>query len=296
MILKNLLFIVNPSAGKKHIKSKLFEIVDLFVKADYNVRVYPTQAKEDAVRIVSEEGWLYDVIVCAGGDGTLDEVVTGCMKCGCDTPVGYIPCGTTNDFARSLGIPKDPIRAAKRIIKYQPHPIDVGSFNGDFFVYVAAFGAFTDVTYTTPQEYKNHFGHMAYLLEGIKSVPSLTSYHLKVEYDDQIIEDDFIVGMITNSLTVGGFPNPNSKIALFDDGMYEALLVKYPTNPIDLQATVSAYFMGEFNPEYMYQFKAKRIVIESPEVITWTLDGEFGGSVTHAEIVNMKHALNIIKK
>lgn len=294
--MKNLLFIVNPSAGRKHIKSKLFEIVDLFVKAEYNVRVYPTQAKEDAVRIVSEEGWLYDLIVCAGGDGTLDEVVTGCMKCGCDTPIGYIPCGTTNDFARSLGIPKDPIRAAKRIVKYPPKPIDVGSFNGDYFIYVAAFGAFTDVTYTTPQGYKNYLGHAAYVLEGIKSVPSLTSYHLKVEYDDNIIEDDFFIGMITNSLTVGGFPNPNSKIAEFDDGMYEALLVKYPTNPIDLQATVTAYLMGEFNPEYMYQFKAKKIIIESPEAITWTLDGEFGGSVTYAEIENLKRAVSVICK
>lgn len=294
--MKNLLFILNPSAGRKHIKGKLFDIVDLFVKADYNVRVYPTQAKEDAVRIVSEEGWLYDVIVCAGGDGTLDEVVTGCMKCGCDTPIGYIPCGTTNDFARSLGIPKDPIRAAKRIVKYPPKSIDVGSFNGDYFIYVAAFGAFTDVTYTTPQEYKNYLGHAAYVLEGIKSVPSLTSYHLKVEYDDNVIEDDFFIGMITNSLTVGGFPNPNSKIAEFDDGMYEALLVKYPTNPIDLQATVTAYLMGEFNPEYMYQFKAKRITIESPEEITWTLDGEFGGSVTCAEIENLHNAVSIIRK
>lgn len=294
--MKNLLFIVNPSAGRKHIKSKLFEIVDLFVKAEYNVRVYPTQAKEDAIRIVSEEGWLYDLIVCAGGDGTLDEVVTGCMKCGCDTPIGYIPCGTTNDFARSLGIPKDPIRAAKRIVKYSPKPIDVGSFNGDYFIYVAAFGAFTDVTYTTPQGYKNYLGHAAYVLEGIKSVPSLTSYHLKIEYDDNIIEDDFFIGMITNSLTVGGFPNPNSKIAEFDDGMYEALLVKYPTNPIDLQATVTAYLMGEFNPEYMYQFKAKKIIIESPEAITWTLDGEFGGSVTYAEIENLKRAVSVICK
>ena len=294
--MKNLLFIVNPSAGKKHIRTKLFEIVDLFVKADYQVRVYPTQAKEDATRIVVEEGRLYDVIVCAGGDGTLDEVVTGCMKCGCNTPVGYIPCGTTNDFARSLGIPKDPVRAAKRIVRYKPEPIDVGSFNGDYFIYVAAFGAFTDVTYTTPQEYKNYLGHMAYVLEGIKTVTNLTSYHLKVEYDDEVIEDDFILGMITNSLTVGGFPNPNSKIALLDDGMYEVLLVKYPTNPIDLQATVTAYLTGEFNPEYMYQFKAKKIIVESPESITWTLDGEFGGSVAHAEIVNLEHALNIIRK
>lgn len=294
--MKNLLFIVNPSAGKKHIRSHLFEIVDLFVKADYSVRVYPTQSKGDATRIVSEEGWLYDVIVCAGGDGTMDEVVTGYMQCGCDTAIGYIPCGTTNDFARSLGIPKDPMRAAKRIVKYEPRPIDVGCFNGDSFIYVAAFGAFTEVTYTTPQEYKNYLGHMAYVLEGIKSVASLTSYHLKITYDDNVIEDDFFLGMITNSLTVGGFPNPNSKIAKLDDGLYEALLVKYPTSPLDLQATVTAYLMGDFNPEYMYQFTAKKITVESPEAIQWTLDGEFGGSVTYAEIENLHNALNIIRK
>lgn len=292
----NLLFIVNPSAGKKHIRTRLFEIVDIFVKGGYEVRVYPTQSKGDATRIIKEEGWLYSLIVCAGGDGTLDEVVTGCMQCGCDAPIGYIPCGTTNDFARSMGIPKDPIRAAKRIMKYPPKPVDIGSFNGDYFVYVAAFGAFTGVTYTTPQEFKNYFGHAAYILEGIKSVPALTSYHMKIEYDGNVIEDDFIIGMVTNSLTVGGFQNPNSKIAALDDGLYEALFVKYPTNPLDLQATVTAYFMGEFNPEYMYQFKAKKIVIDSLEEIDWTLDGEFGGSFEHAEIVNLPNALNIIRK
>ena len=294
--MNNMLFIINPSAGRKHIKNKLFEIVDLFVKGGYSVRVYPTQAKEDAMRIVKEEGKFYDRIVCAGGDGTLDEVVTGCMQCGCDTPIGYIPCGTTNDFARSLGIPKDPIRAAKRIIKYEPTPIDIGSFNGDFFVYVAAFGAFTDVTYTTPQEYKNHLGHMAYVLEGIRSIPNLTSYHLKVKHDDETIEDDFFIGMITNSLTVGGFPNPNSKIAELDDGLYEVLLVKYPKNPLDFQATITSYLMGQYNPEYMYQFKSKRVLIESSEEITWTLDGEYGGSFSNAEIVNLQHAINIIRK
>lgn len=294
--MKNLLFILNPSAGRKYIKSKLFDIVDIFVKADYNVRVYPTQAKEDAVRIVSEEGWLYDLIVCAGGDGTLDEVVTGCMKCGCDTPIGYIPCGTTNDFAKSLGIPKDSIRAAKRIVKYDPKPIDVGSFNGDSFAYIAAFGAFTDVSYTTPQEYKNHFGHAAYVIEGIRGIANLNSYHMRMEYDGNVIEDDFIIGMVTNSMSVGGFTTPNAKIAELDDGLHEVLLVKYPTNPLDLQATVTAYFMGEFNPEYMYQFKAKKIIIESPEPVSWTLDGEFGGNVTYAEIVNLHKAVNIICK
>lgn len=294
--MKNMLFILNPSAGRKHIKSKLFDIVDIFVKGGYDVKVYPTQSQGDARRIVTEEGWIYDVIVCAGGDGTLDEVVAGCIECGCDTPIGYIPCGTTNDFARSLGIPKDPIRATKRIVKYEPKPIDIGSFNGDSFVYVAAFGAFTEVTYTTPQEYKNYFGHMAYVLEGLRNLSNLNSYHIKIEHDGEIIEDDFIIGMVTNSLTVGGFNTPNAKLAKFDDGLFEALFVKYPNNPVDFQAAATSYFMGEFNPNYMYQFKARRVVIESPETIQWTLDGEFGGSVTYTEIVNLKHAVNIIKK
>jgi YegS/Rv2252/BmrU family lipid kinase len=294
--MESMIFILNPSAGRKHIKSRLFDIVDIFVKGGYDVKVYPTQSKGDAKRIVSEEGWLYKMIVCAGGDGTLDEVVAGCMECGCDTPIGYIPCGTTNDFARSLGIPKDPIRAAKRIVKYDKKPIDIGSFNGDSFVYVAAFGAFTEVTYTTPQEYKNAFGHMAYVFEGIKSMTNLTSYHMKIEYDDGVIEDDFILGMVTNSLTVGGFPSPNAKLAQLDDGYFEALFVKYPKNPLDFQATVTSYFMGEFNPDYMYQVMSKKIVIEAEETVPWTLDGEFGGSVTYAEIINMKHAVSIVKK
>lgn len=294
--MKNLLFVINPSAGKKHIKNRLFEIVDIYVKKGYSVRVYPTQSKGDATRIVQEEGWLHDIIVCAGGDGTMDEVVEGYMRCGCDTPIGYIPCGTTNDFARSLGIPKDPIRAAKRVVKYDPSPVDVGCFNGDFFIYVAAFGAFTEVTYTTPQEYKNYLGHAAYVIEGIKSVPTLSAYHMKFEYDGNVIEDDFILGMVTNSLTVGGFPNPNSKIAEFDDGEFEVLLVKYPSNPLDLQATVTAYLMGDFDSRYMYQFKTQKLKVESNEAVTWTLDGEFGGSVTYAEILNLQKSLNIIRK
>lgn len=294
--MKNLLFILNPSAGRKHIRSKLFEIVDLFVKADYNVRVYPTQAKEDATRIVAESGWMYDVIVCAGGDGTLDEVVSGCMQSGGKVPIGYIPCGTTNDFAKSLGIPKDPMRAAKRIVKYGVKPVDIGAFNGDYFAYVAAFGAFTEVTYTTPQEYKNYLGHAAYVLEGIKSVAGLTSYHMKITYDGNVIEDDFIYGMVSNSLTVGGFQNPNSKIAELEDGMHEVLLVKYPSNPLDLQATVTSYFMGEYNPGYMYQFKTSKLVVESEKAVMWTLDGEFGGNVTYIEIENLHGALNLIRK
>lgn len=294
--MKTLLFIINPSAGRKAIRSRLFEIVDLFVKADYSVRVYPTQSKGDATRIVEEEGWLYDLIVCAGGDGTMDEVASGCMRCGCDTPVGYIPCGTTNDFACSLGIPRDPIRAAKRIIKYEPRPTDIGTFNGDYFSYVAAFGAFTEVTYTTPQEIKNNIGHAAYVLEAVKKLPSLSPYHMKITYDGNVIEDDFIIGMITNASQIGGFPTPNAKLAEFDDGLFEALFVKYPTNPIDLQATATTYFMGEINPEYMYQFKAGKIVIESLEPIAWTFDGEFGGNVTYASIINCKKALNLIRK
>ena len=293
---RKVLFVYNPKSGKAKIRNKLADILDIFTAGGYEVTVYPTGKKGDAVEIVANRRPIYDLVVCSGGDGTLDEVVTGMMRSSFRTPIGYIPAGSTNDFGGSLELSKNMVTAAKQIMKGKSFPCDIGAFNQDIFVYIAAFGIFTEVSYETGQDIKNVLGHMAYVLEGIKSVASLSSYHLKITYDDNVIEDDFFLGMITNSLTVGGFPNPNSKIAKLDDGLYEALLVKYPTSPLDLQATVTAYLMGEFNPEYMYQFTAKKITVESPEAIQWTLDGEFGGSVTYAEIENMHNALNIIRK
>jgi len=213
---KKALFIVNPRSGKGRIKGNLLDIVDVFVKGDFEVTIYTTQKQRDAVELTKNRSRDYDLVICSGGDGTLDEVVTGMKRSGFRTPIGYIPCGSTNDFAKSLGLPSVFKSAAEIIVNGSPFSCDVGLFNDDVFVYIAAFGIFTEVSYETPQEMKNILGHMAYLLEGMKQLQRIKSYRMKImfkgtnkEHGDEIIEreieDDFIFGMITNTLSVGGF-------------------------------------------------------------------------------------------
>ena len=294
---KELLFILNPTAGKTHIKDRLFDVINAFSEADYRVTVYPTKQPMDGQNIVISEGSDYDLIVCAGGDGTLDEVVTGFMISKCEKPLGYIPAGSTNDFARSLGIPLDPMAAVTNIISGHPFPIDVGSFNQkDYFIYVAAFGAFTEVSYSTDQQFKNMFGHAAYIMNGIRSLNSITTYQATIRYDDQEITDNFIYAMITNSLSVGGLKHVvMADDDKFDDGIFECLLIKTPTNPIELQAIINSLLISEVNEKYMYCFKASRIEITSDEEIPWVMDGEFGGNHKAVIIDNHQQALQIIR-
>ena len=202
---QKMLFIYNPRAGKAQIRSNLLDIIDIFVKAGYEVTAYPTQAAGDAVKAVRTRQEGYDLVVCSGGDGTLDEVVSGMMKCDEKLPIGYIPAGSTNDFANSLKIPKSMIKAADVVVKGKNFPCDIGAFNHDSFIYVAAFGIFTDVSYETKQDIKNVLGHAAYLLEGVKRLPSVRSYPLKITSRDRVIEGEFLYGMVTNSYSVGGF-------------------------------------------------------------------------------------------
>ena len=208
--MKKLLFVYNPRAGKEMLKPRLSDVLDIFVKAGYEVTVHPTQAYRDAYYQIKEyEVGKYDLIACSGGDGTIDEVATGMMKrreMGKDVvPVGYIPAGTTNDFAKSLHIPRKPLAAADNAVKGVPFPCDIGKFNDSVFVYIAAFGIFTDVSYETDQAVKNVLGHMAYILEGAKRIFNIPSYKIKVEHDGEVIEDEFIFGMVTNSRSVGVF-------------------------------------------------------------------------------------------
>ena len=156
---KKMLFIFNPFSGKAQIKSKLFEIIDVFVKGGYEVIVHPTQAVGDGFEKTKELAPQVDLVVCSGGDGTLDEVVSGLMEVDQRVPIGYIPAGSTNDFANSLSISKDMVQAAKDIIEGNLYSCDVGAFNNDSFVYIAAFGLFTDVSYETDQHMKNILGH-----------------------------------------------------------------------------------------------------------------------------------------
>ena len=293
--MKRLLFIYNPHAGKELLKPKLSEIIDIFVKAGYEVVAYPTQSYRDAYRKVSEyDSDEYDLVVCSGGDGTIDEVVTGMMQRDKRDPIGYIPTGTTNDFANSLHIPKGLLRAADNAVNGTLFPCDVGKFNDDIFVYIAAFGLFTDVSYQTKQEMKNVLGHLAYVLEGTKRLFNVPSYRIKVTHDGETLEDEFIFGMVTNSRSVGGFRNMIGKQVVFDDGLFEVTLIKTPKNPLALQEIVASLLIEQVDTNHMYSFKTGRITFESLEEIPWTLDGEFGGAHDEVTVENLNRQLRIM--
>lgn len=292
--MKKLLFIYNPNAGKGTLKTKVSDIVDVFVKAGYDVTIYPTQCYQDAYNKVLGIENLYDLVVCSGGDGTLDEVMTAMMRREIKMPVGYIPAGTTNDFANSLRIPRDIMKAAYTAVNGSRFACDIGAFNDDYFVYIAAFGLFTDVPYQTKQEVKNVLGHLAYLLEGVKRLYNIPSYRIKVTHDGEVIEDDFIFGMATNSRSVGGFRNMIGKKVRFDDGVFEVTLIRTPKNAKALQEIISALLDERVNTEHMFTFRTGDITFESVEEIPWTLDGEYGGSHDSVSIQNKQKALQIM--
>ena len=294
--MKRMLFVYNPNAGKGIVKTKLSDIVDIFVKADYEVVVYPTQCYHDALHKVAKMDDGYDILVCSGGDGTLDEAVTGMMKRPPSKriPIGYIPAGTTNDFANSLHISKDVMEAADAIVNGTPFACDVGRFNKDVFVYVAAFGLFTDVPYQTDQKLKNILGHSAYVLEGVKRLSHIPSYQIKITHGDTVIEDEFVVGLISNSRSIGGFQNISGKDVKYDDGEFEITLIKRPTKIKELQEILTSLLLEKVESQYVLTFKASEILLESNEEIPWTLDGEFGGQHSIVRIRNKKQALKIM--
>jgi len=291
---KKMLFVYNPKAGKERIRSNLLDIIDIFSRADYEVTVYPTQERGDAEKAVMERDEKFDIVACSGGDGTLDEVVNGMWKSGRNTPIGYVPAGSTNDFAVSLGIPSKMHESALSLVSGKPFACDVGIMNEETFVYIAAFGLFTDVSYLTRQEIKNAIGHMAYILEGAKRLSEIKSYHVKVTYDEGVIEDDFVVGMVTNSTSVGGFKDITGKHVKLDDGVFEVTLVKLPDNMVDMSNLLASFINRDIDTEHMYCFKTKHVVFESDEKIAWTRDGEYGGDHNVVDIRNENKALTLI--
>ena len=291
---KKMFFIYNPHSGKAQIKNKISEIIDLFVKNHYEVTVHPTQEREDALHMVEQKSGEYDMIVFSGGDGTVNEVVSGLMKTGRRPVLGYIPSGTVNDFAASLHIPRDLRKAAHLIVEGMPFDCDIGGFNDKYFSYVAAFGIFTDVAYQTPQHFKNILGKTAYVLEGAKQLYNLKSYHMTVCYQDKVLEDDFIFGLITNSTSVGGFKGYRGKGVKLDDGEFEVSLIKAPKNPIEMQIIISALLQKEINQDFITTFRASELKIVCDEEVSWTLDGEFGGSYTEVSIQNHCRAIRIM--
>ena len=294
--MKRLLFIYNPQAGKGLIRPHLANVVDIFTKAGYLVTVWPTQGKEDATHVAARQGWWYDRVVCCGGDGTLSETVSGLLTL--DTPpvLGYIPAGTTNDFSKNLGLPRGVEKAAATAVEGTPRPCDMGRFNDRTFVYVAAFGIFTDVSYDTPQEFKNAFGHLAYVLEGATKLGDLgRGYHLTVEHDGGTLEGDFIYGMVTNTNSVGGFKVfPPNQVSL-DDGVFEVVLVRQPRNVADLQdALVSLVRQNHEESRQVAAFHTRSLKVTAAETLPWTLDGEYGGNPEVARIENLNKAITLV--
>lgn len=271
------------------------DILNLFSQKGFLTTVCITQRPLEGSEIAKEMSDGYDLVVCSGGDGTLDEIITGLMqKTGFRNPVGYIPAGSTNDFANSLALPKDMYEAATVITRDIPFPCDIGSFNDDYFVYIAAFGLFTDVSYQTNQDVKNVLGHMAYVLEGAKRLFNIKSYALTITTGDQVIVGDFVYGMVTNSVSVGGFKNITGKEVKFDDGVFEVTLIRTPRNVMELNEIIAALVTQEMDNKHIYSFKTAKVEIASDGMIPWTLDGENGGEHEYVKIENHNKAIQIL--
>ncbi len=291
-----LLFVFNPASGKGRIRRGYLKAVFVFVKNGWDVTVHTTKAPEDAFQYIKEWGADYSLIVVSGGDGTLSECIHALM----DMPpeqrpeLGYIPTGTTNDFASNMKMSKNIVKAAKNIMKGNTFKCDIGRFNSKNFIYVAAFGAFTDVAYDTPQESKNILGHLAYLLEGVKRLSSLKTCHIKVKYDGGQTEGDYIYGMVSNTNYLGGFKAEKAFAAQLNDGLFEVILVKCPKNFQELHNLLAHLAQQNLSSDAFTVVRTNKVKFLSEEEIRWTLDGEFGGAYTESNVIAEKEAVTFV--
>ncbi|MBQ3356824.1 MAG: YegS/Rv2252/BmrU family lipid kinase [Oscillospiraceae bacterium] len=293
--MKKLLLIVNPCSGKKKANHALTDIIGIFNRAGYDVCAYMTAARGDATEVVSARSEEFDAIVCVGGDGTFNEVISGLLAAGSATPVGYIPAGSTNDFANSLKLSKELPQAAQDIVDGTPRPLDVGRFNERYFSYIASFGAFTRASYATSQSLKNMVGHFAYLLSGVKEIASIRSTHLRVTLaDGTVYEDDYIFGGASNSTSVAGILTLKEDLVDMSDGLFEVLLIRKPHNPVELTGCVHALLAQKYDTPMLTLAATSRLEIEAPGAMDWTLDGEKAEGAGHFVIENLHHAVNVI--
>ena len=294
---KKLLLIYNPVSGKAQIKTYLADIIDIYAASDYSVTVHPTKCANDGYEYIKEHATQYDIISVCGGDGMLNEAVSALMSVVKEKrpPLAYLPSGSTNDFAGTVGLPTDVRRAAKMVVDGNPFFCDAGMINDKFFAYVAAFGAFTSVSYDTAQEFKNIFGHLAYVLEAIRQLPSIKPIPIKISFDDIVIEDDFVLGMVTNSIQVGGIKHSLGTAISLNDGLFEVFLVKRPHSATGWQNIITALVTQDLEKtDDIISFKASKLKFESKETIPWTIDGEFGGDINIAEITNLPRAFSVM--
>jgi YegS/Rv2252/BmrU family lipid kinase len=296
MNLKNLLFVMNPYAGMRKANRYLADILALFNRAGYTVVTHMTAGPGDATDAVARLASAMDLVVCCGGDGTLNETINGLLACGQNIPIGYIPAGSTNDFATSLHLPAEPLKAAEAILEGVPTAYDVGDFGGRRFSYVASFGAFTKSSYSTPQNVKNALGHTAYVLSGIQEISQLRTTHMRLELDDEVIEDDFLFGAISNSTSVGGILTLDPKQVDLQDGKFELFLVRVPRNLTELSECIQALQSQKYNCSAITFRSASQVTVSSNGPLTWTLDGERADTDGPVEIRNLHHAIRLMLK
>lgn len=292
--MKKLLLIVNPHAGKNKSKEPLYDAIVRFSAAGYLVHVYETKASDDATRITRDMGPDYDIVVCYGGDGTLNETITGIMQLPRPLLLGYLPAGSTNDFAASLQLPAVPYMAAGIITHGEPMTLDVGRHNDRYFSYVASFGAFTRASYSAPQEVKNALGHVAYILEGIKNLDSLRPYHCRVTAGDEVFEDDFIFGSVCNSTSLGGLVKLDPSRVVMNDGLFELVLLRMPRTPLDLNSLLIALNRMQYDSPGVIFRHVSKVTVETEDDIPWSLDGEYAPSSPHVEIINCHGAIQLM--
>ena len=292
--MKHLLLIINPCAGQKKARKYLLDIIEIFNRAGYIVTSHVTAGSGDGEAAVLRHASEMDLIVCCGGDGTFNETVSGVLKSGYDIPLGYIPAGSTNDFASSLHLSTDILQSARDIIDGESVQLDVGSFGGRYFSYVASFGAFTKTSYTTPQSLKNVLGHTAYILSGIQELSQLKSHHVRFELQDgTVVEDDFIFGAISNSTSVGGILTfAEDKVDLCD-GQFELLLVRKPGDLMELTECVQALKRQTYNSSMLTFINAEKVKISASEEMDWSLDGEHEPGHSSVEATCLHKAVRV---
>ena len=293
--MKKLLFVMNPYAGMRKGAKALADIIAIFNRADYEVITYMTAGPGDGIQIVAKQASQVDLVVCAGGDGTFNETVNGLLASGCDTPVGYIPCGSTNDFASSLQLQTNPVKAAQAIVDGDVTRYDIGKFGDRYFSYVASFGAFTKTSYNTPQSVKNALGHTAYLLSCVQELSQIRKEHLLIETSDQVIEDDFIFGAISNSTSVGGILTLDPKQVDMRDGKFELLLVRAPRDLLELSDCSRALQTQKYNCAMITFLSTSSLTVYANPEMDWSLDGERQAGSDRIFVENLYHAISIQK-
>lgn len=293
--MKKLHLVINPNAGTKQGRRFLPDIVSVFNRAGYLCAVYVTEKRGDAVEYTREQAGSADLVVACGGDGTLNEVITGLQLGSHRTPIGYIPCGSTNDFASGLSLPLQPLKAARSIASGNPHTLDVGMFGNDrFFCYTASFGAFTSVSWSTPQNVKNVLGHAAYILEGIRSLADIHPIHMKISADDQRYENDYIFGAVCNSTSLGGVLKLENSEVHMNDGRFEAMFIPFPPDLIVLNQILTALRTRRYDDPSLHFLRASCFSFEGSPDLRWTLDGEEASGAPRVGIRNIHNAVRVI--